>query len=412
MWKAKEAMSKVARLLFSLVLVLAVGRVSVSAELQSSIDKGVAWLASQQNPDGGFGPFGDKEGLRLKNTSDVGITAFALYALAKNPGASKAASGAAQAKAAGFLLSKQQPDGGFYDPKDPTLQNYKTCVVLLALHALDPVQHAAPIKKAQGFIRGQQFNEDDGYKPNEKLGYGGVGYGSKQRPDLSNTQFGVEALAVSGVSGSDELWRKAVVFVARCQNAKSVDPLLKELNIGTTGDGGFRYAPDETRGASESLDGAKIFSSYGSMTYAALKSLLYANVSRDDQLVKDAFAWVSKNFTVRENPGMATKANPKSGQQGLYYYYHTMAKALKLYGQPTIKDEKGVEHNWAKELGEHLASLQDPQGFWKNTSERWFEEIPVLATSYAIVALAECQTPIGSGAGAAPAAPASPEKSK
>jgi hypothetical protein len=47
------------------------------------------------------------------------------------------------------------------------------------------------------------------------------------------------------------------------------------MNIGSTGDGGFRYTPDETRGPAETLDtGPKIFSSYGSMTYAALKSLL------------------------------------------------------------------------------------------------------------------------------------------
>ena len=116
----------------------------------------------------------------------------------------------------------------------------------------------------------------------------------------------------------------------------------------------------------------------------------------------DAFAWISKNFTVLENPGMATKANPRAGQQGLYYYYHTMAKALSVYGQPRVKDDKGVEHDWAKELGAHLVSLQDSEGFWKNTSERWFEEIPVLATSSAVVALAECQALLRKGREAQP----------
>ncbi len=364
----------------------------LASDPKEALEKGTAWLLKGQNPDGGFGPFGDDKFLRLKNTSDVGITAFALHAIAKGLPQGKKASTPGLGRAVEFVLSRQQPDGGFYDPRDPTLQNYKTCVVLLALSAIDRVKHSEAISKAQEFIKKQQFTEEDGYKPDENLGYGGIGYGSKQRPDLSNTQFGVEALGESGLSGSDELWKKAVMFIARSRNAKSVDPILRDLKIGTTGDGGYRYAPDETRGPEEKLeDGTSVFSSYGSMTYAALKSLLYANVKKDDPMVQDAFAWISRYFSVQENPGMATKQNPRAGQQGLFYYYHTMAKALSIYGQTTIRDEKGIEHNWARELGEHLAGLQAQDGSWRNTSERWMEEIPVLATSYAIVALAECQ---------------------
>lgn len=376
---------------------------AAAADPATAVEKGVAWLLKGQNPDGGFGPYGEEKFVRIKNTSDVGVTAFAIYAVSKGMPAPKAAAVPSLGSAVDFLLSRQQADGGFYDPKDPTLQNYKTCVALLALNTLDRVKHSKAISKAQDFIKKQQFTEEDGYKPDENFGYGGIGYGSKQRPDLSNTQFGVEALAESGLSGSDELWKKAVMFIARTRNAKTVDPILKELKIGTSGDGGYRYAPDETRGPTETLDdGTHIFSSYGSMTYAALKSLLYANVKKEDPLVQDAFVWISKHFDVQENPGMATKQNPRAGQQGLFYYYHTMAKALSLYGQSTIKDEKGIQHNWAKELGEHLAGLQTADGSWKNTSERWMEEIPVLATSYAVVALAECQASLAR-AGTAPA---------
>jgi squalene-hopene/tetraprenyl-beta-curcumene cyclase len=363
---------------------------AAAADVPAAIARGAGWIGSQQNPDGGYGPFGEKA--RIKDSSDVGITAFAVYALARANAREKAAPPPPLARAVEFLLAKQQPDGGFYDPRDPSLQNYKTCVALLALSTLDRVKHADAIRKAQAFIKAQQFTEDDGYKPDQNLGYGGIGYGSKQDPDLSNHQFALEALAESGLSGSDELWKRAVVFIARCQNAKTVDPLLQKNQVGTTGDGGYRYKPGETRGPSESLDtGPKIFSSYGSMTYAALKSLLYANVSKKDPLVADAFAWIGKNFTVRENPGMASKTNPRAGLQGLYYYYHTMAKTLALYGEPVIKDEKGVGHDWAKELGDHLLSLQHADGYWQNTSERWFEEIPVLATSYAVIALSDCQ---------------------
>jgi squalene-hopene/tetraprenyl-beta-curcumene cyclase len=88
---------------------------------------------------------------------------------------------------------------------------------------------------------------------------------------------------------------------------------------------------------------------------------------------------------------MATRQNPRAGLEGLYYYYHTMAKTLSLYGEPIITDRRGVEHRWAKELGDHLVSLQKKDGFWQNKSDRWWEKIRALDTAYALVALAECQ---------------------
>ena len=55
---------------------------------------------------------------------------------------------------------------------------------------------------------------------------------------------------------------------------------------------------------------------------------------------------------------MATAANPSAGLHGLFYYYHTMAKALAVYGEPTIRDAAGVEHDWARDLSGHLIEKQ------------------------------------------------------
>jgi squalene-hopene/tetraprenyl-beta-curcumene cyclase len=381
--------------------------------VKDAIDKGTRWLVSRQNPDGGYGPFGD---FRVKDSSDAGITAFVLYAIARNPRGYKAEDGPFISRAVDFLLARQQPDGGIYDPKDPALQNYKTSVAILALVTLDRLKYADAIQRAQAFVKSNQFTEADGYDPSKHVAFGGSGYGSGLRPDLSNTQYTAEALAESGLSGSDEFWRKMVVYIDRCQNADSVDPLLQGLRIGTTRDGGYRYAPNETRGPEETLDdGTRIMSSYGSMTYAALKSLLYASVDRNDPRVQQAFAWISRHFTVRENPGMATRKNPKAGLEGLFYYYHTMAKALSVHGEPVIKDANAVEHRWAKELSDHLVSIQNEQGYWQNTSDRWWENIAALDTAYALVALSECQDALAREATApAPAGgkSAGPEKNK
>jgi len=119
--------------------------------------------------------------------------------------------------------------------------------------------------------------------------------------------------------------------------------------------------------------------------------MLYAQMKKDDPRVQAAFDWIRKNFSVTENPGMATAGDPNKGQMGLFYYYHTMARALAIYGEPVIVDGKGARRIWARELGEHLASIQHPEGFWDNPAERWMEGIEVLDTAYALVTLSICK---------------------
>ncbi len=361
---------------------------AVLGAIKSAIDRGSRWLANHQNPDGGYGPYGS---FRIENASDVGVTAYVLYAFSRNGRGYSEVDGPFVSRAVDFLLSKQQENGAFYDPRDPALQNYKTSVALLALRNLDPQRYRDSILKAQGFIKAQQFSESQGYSETRHLSYGGIGYGSGLRSDLSNSQFALEALAESGVSASDELWVRARVYLRRTLNSPKVDPLVKSAGVGTTGDGGARYAPNDTRGPVETLDdGTRVFSSYGSMTYAALKSFLYASVDRRDTDVEGLFRWVSDHFTVKENPGMATEKNPRAGLQGLFYYYQTMAKALRLVGEPVLKDRAGRKHHWSSELANHLIAMQTAEGYWQNRSDRWWENLPSLDTAYAIVALADC----------------------
>ena len=115
------------------------------------------------------------------------------------------------------------------------------------------------------------------------------------------------------------------------------------------------------------------------MTYAGLLSFIYANVDKNDERVQAAFKWIKEHFTLEENYGM--------GAQGLYYNYHTMAKALRLYGEATFVDSKGISHDWYRELAEKLIAVQKPEGFWINENSRWMEALPVLATCYAILSL-------------------------
>ena len=132
-------------------------------------------------------------------------------------------------------------------------------------------------------------------------------------------------------------------------------------------------------GERETANGSKALRSYGSMSYAGLLSFIYAEMKADDPRLLAARDWLKAHYTVEENPGM--------GQQGLYYYYHTMSKALTLSGIEEIKDASGKKRDWRKELALELLNQQDPKGFWLNENGRWWERDPILVTSYALLTL-------------------------
>ena len=143
-------------------------------------------------------------------------------------------------------------------------------------------------------------------------------------------------------------------------------------------DGGFQYTPV---GPSEGPEGG--LRSYGSMTYAGFKSMLYAGLTKDDPRVKAALSWIRKHYTVKENPGM--------GANGVFFYYYLFARALNAARIETLEDEQGNKHDWKQELAAHLISLQAPNGSWINKdSDRWQEGDPNLVTAYTLYALSQC----------------------
>jgi squalene-hopene/tetraprenyl-beta-curcumene cyclase len=194
---------------------------------------------------------------------------------------------------------------------------------------------------------------------------------------MSNTQFFLDALKALKVSDDDPAVQKALIFVSRCQNLESEHntfPFAAKVN-----DGGFYYtiAAGGTSQAGPTDNGG--LRSYGSMTYAGLKSMIYAGVNKDDPRVKAAVAWLQKHYDLKENPGM--------GNAGLYYYYHTFAKSLDAFGQDEFVDAEGTSHNWREELVAALAAQQKPDGSFLNENARWMEGDANLVTGYALLAL-------------------------
>ena len=276
-----------------------------------------------------------------------------------------------------YLESYIREDGGIH--REGTFyRNYETsiCIVCFAAANRDG-RYDDVLKKANAFVKALQWDESEG-KRSSNLEFGGAGYGKHQRPDLSNTQFMIEALLASGDEANSEAIQRALVFVSRCQNLPSEynDTKFAKKNP----DGGFYYTPASggvsQAGEHETEGGLR---SYGSMTYAGLKSMIYAGVDASDKRVAAAVDWIGKHYDLTTNPGM--------GDAGLYYYFHTFAKALEALDQKLITDADGDQHDWRGDLILELARRQRADGAWVNDNERWMENDANLVTAYALLAL-------------------------
>jgi len=359
--------------------------------VNAAIDRGANWLIDHQLPDGSYGASGAGD---ATESGSAGITAIVLHALAICPRGYREEDGPFISKAVEVLLARKRPGGGIYT-EGQGLENYESSMALLALDALDAgrsPKYAETVVALRDYIAGQQCSEATQYDPEKnRRAYGGIGYGSDRRPDLSNTQIAVEALHAAELADDSEVYRRVQLFLSRCQNRAASNDFLDGKEHTSTEDGGFYYYPGESKAENRrNPDGTMSYTSYGSMTYAGVKSLIYAGVSKDDPRVRAAVEWIGKNFTVEENPGMATAANPQRGQMGLFYYYVVMARTFEALGEKTIVDGQGRTRRWAPELAAALLARQGPDGSWSNPVDRWWEGNPSLVTAYAVQALTIC----------------------
>ncbi len=335
------------------------------AAIDAAVAKGVAYLVAQQAADGHF-----------SDPQMPALTALPLWALA----AGGEAKGEPAKKAAAFVLKTQRPDGGFYVPKPGRggsgLGNYNTSVCLSALFE----SGLAPTKAmldARTYIASSQLTGDDTYA-------GGFGYDRASRrryADLSNTSYALDALRRTekleefrpqGQARADVNWDQALAFVSRLQEKEGERA------------GGAAYNDRTPQGGlATNATGRVHLRAYGSMSYAAVLSMCHAKLTKADPRVKSALDYCSKFWTVDENPGM--------GAQGLYYYYDILSRALSVAGLDVLVQPDGRNVNWREELSAKILSLQNADGSWVNDNNRFWENDPVLATSFAILSLELCK---------------------
>ncbi len=353
------------------------------SKVRTEIDTGLSFLLKQRNADGGWG--------FAPGVSHPALTAMTLKALLQHSDYDN--DSPVVDKGFKCLMKFRQKNGGFYLPKEGNA-NYVTSVAVMAFAAARNPRYKSTLSDAVKFLRCQQIVPGSKTPAGKNVGkkhpyVGGVSYGRKGRPDLSNVGMWMEALHQAGVPGDDPAMQRALAFVAMLQN-RTEGAEKRAFVVRGTDDGGFIYAVNRKGGKfvgeSKGGVGRRGLRSYGSMTYIGFKSMLYANVERNDPRVRAAYGWIRKYWRLDSNPNMPEGRS----KQGLFYYYHVFAKALRAWGRNVIEDKRGVKHNWRHELIDVLAVQQNKDGSWVNKAEkRWFEGNPVLATCYAVLALQE-----------------------
>ncbi|MGL4854428.1 MAG: prenyltransferase/squalene oxidase repeat-containing protein [Lentisphaeria bacterium] len=345
---------------------------SMILEVSSAINRGVNFLVDKQGEDGSW----------LKHPA---ITALAVLSIANSSEINDEENKKAIEKGLKFIISHVQKDGSIWNKNSKEYPSYSTSVCLVTLAYFNRSEYKETIKNAREFLMNSQFVDDE-----NSASYGGIGYSKSLRPDLSNSQYAFEALYLTedidsgdkqAMEKNSKMWERARKFLSRCQNLAETNDqgwvVADEENKGS-----FIYLPEnkESKAGEITVKGGKTtLRGYGSMTYAGLKSMIYARMDKDDIRVKEAYKWAMRNYTLDQNPGME--------QQGLFYYLQTFTKTLSIMNNDEIITSEGKKHNWREDLVRKLLSSQRGDGSWFNNEGRWWESMPELVTTYALLSL-------------------------
>ena len=196
-------------------------------QARAAIDRGLAFLRTSQSPEGGWmeGVQGQgSEAARPSKAASTAVTALVLRAFAQagldeanDPGVERGAQ---------RLVQMAWKDGAFAPDPAGSMETYVASCTASALTVLDSRRHGERLGQVIAFLREAQWNQDDGVRP-EQDWFGGVGYGGHGRPDLSNTQFMLDALHDAEVRGDDPAVRRALALrgLAHHDHALPVDEL-------------------------------------------------------------------------------------------------------------------------------------------------------------------------------------------
>ena len=223
-----------------------------------------------------------------------------------------------------------QPDGGIYVPESGH-KNYETCIAMLAFAAANgDGRYGTLLKKGDAFLKGLQWDESNG-TAKDNVVYGGAGYGGEQaaRP-LEHRLSASRPCERPAPAPTIEAMKKALVFVSRCQNLESE---FNDRALAARSTTAASSTPSPT--AAQSMAGKTRRRRPALLRLHDLRRTQEHDLRRPQarRPPRQGGRRVhQQHYSLDENPGM--------GEAGLYYYYHTFAKALAALGQDTIVDAR------------------------------------------------------------------------
>ena len=283
-------------------------------------------------------------------------------------------------RAAEFIRRNTNSDGalGMIDPSIPDYPNYATALAVSALGRAKRSGWQQQIAPMVACLRRMQFSEQNGWKPADAP-YGAWGMGGTDHPppnpghvDLSMTRYVLEALRAAGVPVEDPAFARARIFVERCQNYDPKHP--------DDADGGFFFSTTEFDTNKAGHDGQH-FRSYGTTTADGILALLAIGRPLEDDRVRAAQRWLVTHHRDMAVPGFLGEAYQR-WPKGLAFYYAAAStqafRVLQLAVSPAVADA--------------LKQSQRPDGSWANPENLVKEDDPLIATAFAVRALANLRT--------------------
>jgi squalene-hopene/tetraprenyl-beta-curcumene cyclase len=366
--------------------------------IDRSLAAAATFLIRQQSPDGAWRP--DTYGVFKDGPSLTPLVLQALLATSSTEERDQAVR-----KGTDYLARMVQADGSIN--AGPHGLSYPVYTAANAVLVLSQACNA-PYQNARDawltYLRARQLTEELGWQPADRE-YGGWGYASglPRKPkagerappltesNLSATVCALSALRAAGIAATDPAVQKALSFVQRCQNYRE-DPKLRDA---TLDDGGFFFIYDDpvrnkAGVAGKDASGRQRYTSYGSTTADGLRALLACGLPIRDDRVVAARSWMEQNFTPSDHPGKY--ARERLGDRSALYFYYccSLSQAFRTLGLQEVQTPAS-KIRWGEALADKLGNRQLPDGSWSNPARAVREDEPVLATSFATIALSLCR---------------------
>jgi hypothetical protein len=356
-------------------------------EIEKSIARGIDWLIAQQGLDGAWH---SKTYGQLKD--GAAVTTLILDALSEVPTRVQVQHLSPIQKAFAFLdrgLDKRgtvaSPDGSLDFP------TYAAALWLTARRRIvfDDLPYDTWRSKLVAYLTAAQVAEPRGFAA-DSPSYGGwdfLGQGDAQGittgTNISVTRYVAEALeddlewlrdtnarrTLTEVHGIQKALDLAKAYALRCQQA----------------DGGFAFTCEPSslnNKAAYSDSELKKPRSYATATCDGIRTLVACGVKPDEEAVTKAIGWLAKRPGLELVPGFEGFPPEAGWDRGLrFYYYASLSQVLPLF--PLADRDSRREA-----LQKHVVSLQRDDGSWVNESDRMRENDPLIATAFAVVALA------------------------